>query len=294
MGTLSCEASLGALYDADCVVAFGAGLNPHTTASGSLLSTKRVVHVDVEPARIGHYIGVDVGLVGDAATVADIIVQQLDEANIPPTSFRSRITVQPGDDPGSASGHESRTPGTVDLRTALQVIDAAVPADRLFVTDPGRHLVESWTQVHVQSPRKFIYPANFGAIGTGMASAIGAAFAHPETTVLMVGGDGGFMLGGLSEFSTAVRYRINLLVVLCNDGAYGAEHMQLVERGMPAGLVEFEWPDLAEVATALGGRGIAVRNDADLDHVAGHIRNQDRPLLIDLRLDPRQIRSVPH
>jgi thiamine pyrophosphate-dependent acetolactate synthase large subunit-like protein len=94
------------------------------------------------------------------------------------------------------------------------------------------------------------------------------------------------MLGGLTEFNTAVRYGLDLITVVCNDGAYGAEIDNLRARGHDVGLSLVPWPDLAPVADALGGAGVTVRTAADLQQLAKVIAERDRPLLIDLKLDP--------
>jgi len=106
---------------------------------------------------------------------------------------------------------------------------------------------------------------------------------------VLFSGDGGFMMGGLGEFNTAVRLKQDLVVILCNDGAYGAEHIQFIDRNMDPGLTQFDWPCFAEVATALGGRGILVRSDRELQTAIDAIDSRDRPLLIELRLDPNDV-----
>jgi len=55
---------------------------------------------------------------------------------------------------------------------------------------------------------------------------------------------------------------------------------------IPASLTTFAWPDCAPVAVALGGAGVTVRNEDDLVAAGKAIANRDRPLLIDLKLDP--------
>jgi thiamine pyrophosphate-dependent acetolactate synthase large subunit-like protein len=127
---------------------------------------------------------------------------------------------------------------------------------------------------------------SFGSIGLGMGAAIGAAVAEPDRPVVLMVGDGGFMLGGLTEFNSAVRHRSNLIVVVCNDGSYGAEHVQLRDKQMDPGLVMFDWPEFAPLAEALGGRGVTVRSMDELNAAGEAIRGRDRPLLIDIKLDP--------
>ncbi|HEY1704517.1 MAG TPA: thiamine pyrophosphate-binding protein [Trebonia sp.] len=299
-GTLAGPSALGAIYQADCVLAFGAGLNRFTTAEGSLLEGKRIVHCDTDPTRLGNYARVDTAVFGDAAQTASVITDWLDEAGIAPSSFRSPALAGQLAAPSARDGEQetggraARRPGTIDLKSALTRIDQAVPSDRVFVTDAGRYINESWTRVHVQDPGAFVFTVNFGSIGLGMGAAVGAAYAAPGRPVLMVCGDGGFMLGGLAEFNSAVRHGLDLIVVVCDDGAYGAEHVQLVTQGVPPAIAEFGWPDFAQVADALGGQGVTVRGEEDLDRALKLIAGRDRPLLIDLKLDPYQMGDVQH
>lgn len=97
------------------------------------------------------------------------------------------------------------------------------------------------------------------------------------------------MMGGLGEFNTAVRMGLDLIVVVCNDSAYGAEHIQLKDRGLNPKSTEFNWPSFANTAQALGGQGFHVTSIAELQSVLGQIKNRTGPMLIDLRLDPETV-----
>ena len=88
------------------------------------------------------------------------------------------------------------------------------------------------------------------------------------------------------QFNTAVRHGVDLITVVCNDGAYGPERDNLQGRGHGVGLSLIPWPDLAPVADALGGSGFTVRTAADLQHMAKVIAERHAPLLIDVKLDP--------
>lgn len=286
-GTMSSEITLDIIMASDCVVAFGAGLNPYTTAKGTLLNGKRVVHVDLHQTAIGRYLQPDVGVVGDACLTADLMLHWLNEAEIAPSGFRNEVAELLT--PKSTSPNRSSTmsrPGTVDIKPALQKINAAVPFDRIFVTDAGRFLKEAWLSVQVPNPQSFQTAVNYGAIGMGLPQAIGAACADNSRPTLLVMGDGGFMLGGLMEFNTAVRCGCDLIVVVCNDASYGAEHVQFRYRDMDPEISLFDWPDFAPIAITLGGEGVTVRSDEDLELAVAAIEGRKRPLLIDIKLDP--------
>jgi acetolactate synthase I/II/III large subunit len=284
IGALSIGATPAIVSEADCIIAFGAGLNQHTTANGSVLANKRVVQCDIDPSRLGQYSSVDVGIVGDAAEVADLIVDWLNTAETEPSSFRSGTMAKQLE---SASTLTPGKPDTaLDVRIALRQIDQVIPDDKIYVVDPGRHTIASWNEIHVKESNNFVLTASCAAIGTALGIAIGAACADRSRPVLLVSGDGGLMLSGLSEFNSAVRHNLDLIVVVCNDGAYGPEYQVLVERGLSPDVAAFDWPDLAPIADDLGGQGITVRSYADIAGVGPLIGNRTRPVLIDVKLDP--------
>ncbi len=284
-GTLSTPEAQNAIAKADCVVAFGSSLNGFTTAEGTLLKGKRVVQVNNTPAEIGKNMLPGAALIADSRLTADNIVHWLDEAEIPATGFTAELdggtlTARPAE----RGGKEARA-GSIDFVQALERLEEAVPKDRILSTDVGRFMTEVWYRISAPHPQRFLMTVNFGSVGLGLQEAIGAGCAAPDVPVLHFTGDGGFMMGGLNEFNTAVRAKRDLIVVVCNDSAYGAEHIQFTDRDMNPGLSQFEWPSFAAIGTALGGTGVTVGSAADLDTAITAIATRDRPLLIELRLD---------
>ncbi len=287
-GTVSTPVASETIARSDCVVAVGAGLNPFTTARGSLLEGRAVVHCDVDPAQIGGSATPVVGLVGDSAAAADAICAWLDEARVAPSGFRSPDLLQRLAQARAVHSDRSAD-ATTDVRTALRLLEEALPCDRTLVTDGGRFMYEVWRSLSVREPGHFLPTVHFGSIGLGLPTAIGARYGAPDRPVVAVCGDGGFMLGGLAEFGTAARLGVDLIVVVLNDGGYGAEHIQFRTRDMDPALSLFNWPDLAGVAEALGGTGVTVRRPADLDGLPTLLAARDRPVLVDVRLDPDHV-----
>lgn len=293
MGTLSTDVASETILAADCIVAFGAGLNKYTLGHGSFLSGKRLIQVNLERSEVGRGVRPDAGIVGDPALTANRMVELLDMAEIPSSSFRSEELK------ASLAGWrlppdltKERAAGTVDIRRALLAIDAAVPADRVVVQDGGRFMVEGWKAVTAPDPRSYVHTVNSAAIGHGMGEAVGAAFAAAGRPTLLIAGDGGFMLGGWPEFATAVREELDLVVVICNDGGYGAEYIQFRRKEMDPALSILHWPDFAPIAIAMGGDGVTVRSADDLPLAAKAIARRTRPLLIDLKLDPESLSAI--
>ncbi|MGF1600031.1 MAG: thiamine pyrophosphate-binding protein [Acidimicrobiales bacterium] len=293
-GTLSSPEGAEAIASADCVVAFGASLNRYTTDEGRLFAGKRVIQCDIDPARIGALTPVDVGVVGDAAKVATVMADWLDKAGHRPSGFRSTDLEQrlAAADPAATFDDRSGR-GTIDPRTFTLRLDGILPADRTVVIDAGRFMLQALT-LSVPDPLALVTSHGFGAIGLGMSNAIGAAVARPDRPTVLAVGDGGFMMGGLTEFHTAVEHNLDLIVVLYNDGSYGAEHIQLYRKEMDTKASLHHWPDLPSVMSTLGARSVVVGGPDDLEAVAEAVadRQPGRPVFIEAKLDPDVVSSI--
>ena len=291
-GSLSNSVAAEVIGNSDCIIAFGASLNRLTTLKSSLLKKKSLVHIDIDRSAINQFSTVSAAIVADGEATADTLVAWLDEAETVATEFAS-------DEMAKRLAHRSNdvfvdrsTRETVDVRSALDRIEKAFPADRTLVYDGGRFVLSAYPVLHAPDPSAFVHTLNYGSIGLGMGSAIGAHYGAPNRPTLLVSGDGGFMLGGLNEFNTAVRYGIDLTVIILNDGAYGAEHIQFTRKNMDPKISTFLWPDFGPVATALGGQGFTVRNLNELDEALRAVEHRSRPILIDVKIDPSVVDQI--
>ena len=291
MGTLAADRGSQVIADADCIIAFGASLNTWTTARNTLLSGKAVVHVDSDMTQLGRNGAVAAAVPGDAASVAATFTTWLDEADVPASSFRDRVTAGLTEADLVAAAKPS---ATVTLASALSQIASALPARRTVVFDGGRFLGEAFAYVHSPDVERQVLTTSFGAVGLGMGAAIGAACAAQGEPTLFITGDGGLMMNGLAELHSAIRQDIPLVVVVCNDGSYGAEFDQYVNKGIKTDLSLFAWPSFPAVAQAMGAEGHVVETPDQLSTALAAVRAHGRTVLIDVRVGAADVPEVPH
>ncbi|MEP5731081.1 MAG: thiamine pyrophosphate-binding protein [Sulfitobacter sp.] len=286
-GTLSTPAAYELIAQSDCIICFGTALHDFTTDRGKLMKDKRIIQIDIEPAAIGGGLHPDAALVADAGLTAENILYWLDEAEVSSSGFTRELDIATLTAHPSGTGKSSD--GTVNYVHALQRLEETLPKDRILVTDGGRFMTEVWCRLSISNPQSFVGTVNFGAIGLGLQEAIGAGVAAPNQPIVLFSGDGGFMMGGINEFNTAVRLGLDLIVIIANDSAYGAEHIQFVDRKMDPSLTQFHWPSFADLAKSLGGEGVEVRSNEQLEDALSALKTRKGPFLIDLRLDPMDV-----
>lgn len=286
-GTLSTSAALDVIAASDAVIAFGSSLNYLTTDRGALLADKRVVRVDTAPDPQSAPFVSPLNVTGDAGSVARALVDLLDDADIPPRSFRSSSVVATSLEPARHSNDTGKDV-RLDITDAMLAINEAMPKERTLVTDGGRFMRSALRNIEAASPEAFVFAMSFHSVGTGMPAAIGAGMTTSDP-VLFITGDGGFMMSGVSELYGAVREGLDLVVVICNDGGYGAEYVQFTNRELDPAISLIEWPEFAAMAIAMGCSSMTVHDSDDLARACEMIAERSGPLVIDLRLDPSAI-----
>jgi acetolactate synthase I/II/III large subunit len=285
VGTLSHPVATEVISRADCLVVFGAALSSLTTLKGELLAGKRVIQVDTDAGALGRYFPVDVGIAGDAVAAAAGLTELLEEAEAPAARFRTdelarRIANWHEEDRAAVSSD-----GPLTLSGVLHKVNDIVPRDRTLAIDGGRFSHEALRILAVDRPSDYAHCLNVGHIGMSVGYGVGAAVGRPDVPALVVVGDGGFMLGGLTEFNTAVRNRLDVVFVLLNDNAYGAEYYRFVAQELDPAMTTFDWPAFTEVASALGGSAVRIEEWPDFKRLSEMVRPGCGPVLAEVILD---------
>jgi acetolactate synthase I/II/III large subunit len=287
-GTFSSSLAIEMIVNADCILTFGASLNPLTTDGGSLFERAHVIQVDADEQAFGRFLPVEpeLTLLADTRLAAEALVAALELRGgslhgVRTEALRERIKAfDPRDE-----FREQSLPGLVDPRTLMIELDRLLPRERTVVIDPGHHLSFSARYLRVSRPQEFVFPVEAGSIGVGIGAAIGAAFARPGTATILGVGDAGLMMS-LGDIETAVRYRLPLVIVVSNDMALGAEVHYLNVIGEPTDLAKHSTPSFEAVARALGAEGHTVRTIDDVRALEQRLQTVDGPLVLDCYINP--------
>ncbi|MFD5628416.1 thiamine pyrophosphate-binding protein [Streptomyces sp. NPDC127072] len=291
-GLFGDKASMELLQEADCVIAVGASLNHYTIESGYLYPDAKYVQIDTSPHVVmGNGRVADCYLQADAVTAVAELTRVLRERSVRLEGFHTddvqrRLTarLQPPED-------YVREPGRIDPREAIWILDEELPGEMGLVLGSG-HQTDFGT-MHFQRSRDVLSNYGmFGAIGQAPLIAIGQMIANGNRPGFVVEGDASFLMH-LSEFETACRYDIPLLVVVMNDEGLGAEYHKAKAKGLNPDLALIPTPELGAVAQAMGGGGATVRTPQELREALAEYLRSPRPTVVDVRIS-REVLSTPY
>lgn len=270
----------------DVVLALGAALSWHTTLDGALLAPERTVRVaDHEDPQDPEYV-----FEPALEVVADcrVFLEQLLDALLPPGAVVTPGPRRPAPRalPSSPDLGDDEPGDGLDPVAALATVRRALTGPVQLVVGAGHfwnHVVE---MPEPPDPHRLQVHNGFGAIAQAFPAALGAAVAEPGVRTVVLEGDGSLLMN-LQELETAARSAIPLLVVVIDDGAYGAEYHKLVASGLRAQESVFGFADLAGVARALGLRASTPRGLDDLAAAVATFLDAPAPTLVDVRVTRR-------
>ena len=166
--------------------------------------------------------------------------------------------------------------------TYLKVIREELGEDGIFIDELTQVGFAARINMDVYKPRTFISTGYQGTLGYGFPTGLGAKVAKPDTKVVSVSGDGGFMFT-VQELATAVQHKIGLVTIIFNNNAYGnVQQMQKNNYGGRVIATDLHNPDFMKLADAFGANGFRAETAEELAEAMRKGFASDLPTIIEV------------
>jgi acetolactate synthase-1/2/3 large subunit len=259
--------------DVDVVVGIGTRLQ-HMLDWGRDDAMK-VIHLDIDPKRIGRTCTPDIAIVADAAEGAAALLNELERTGSRPTDRTEEMLALRA----QMDGEFARL---APQKAWIDAIRAELPEDGLLIEELTQISYASRLLYPVYRPRTYLSTGYQGTLGWGYPTALGAKAAMPDRAVVAVHGDGGFMFG-VQELATAVAHNIGVVALVFNDNAYGnvkrIQEKVYEGRTIASDLVN---PDFVKLAKSFGMRAERVATPEALRPALKAAIKADAPALIEI------------
>ena len=290
VGIYGQEAANRAVGDADTVLIVGAKLSPQDTVRErpTVFNPRgqRIIQIDIDDRNAGWTFPVDLGLIGDAGSILNQLVDASVEASADSAGGR-REWAEALPNRKRAAGFYQDAGCDTDAAPALpqrvvRILQETMPADTVYALDAGNNRTWMAHLYQAQQAHTFFCPGGTAGMGWGLPAAVGLQIAYPGRPVVCVTGDGGYMMT-VNALSTAMQYRLPIICVVFNDGALGmVRHHQAPGQYIAS---EFAETDNAAVARGFGCFGAQVSDSWELPAALREAQASGLPAVVDVLID---------
>ena len=259
---------------ADVILAVGTRFTPRNPAGGGA----KVIHIDPDVSILNRPHPDKLKLRGDAKQTLRTLIDGLSASGLD-----SGVIGQDFDGAAIAAAAEAdraEDPQNLWLSALMDVW----PDDAVGIW--GMTQLGYYSRQHFETDRRMSYidSGYMGTLGYAYPTALGAQAGVPDRPVICIVGDGGFGYAS-GEISTAVRYGLNVVAVVFNDGAYGNVARDLDMDFGGTYETDFANPDFVDLARSYGAAGFEADSPETLKRAILDALSQDLPSVIDVKVD---------
>ncbi|HFH9099051.1 TPA: acetolactate synthase AlsS [Streptococcus agalactiae] len=275
------------LKRADLVIAIGYDPIEYEARNWNAEISARIIVIDVEQAEIDTYFQPERELIGDMAHTLDLLLPAIKGYELPEGSkeylkgLRNNI-----ENVSDVKFDRDSAHGLVHPLDLIDVLQENTTDDMTVTVDVGSHYI--WMARYFKSyeARHLLFSNGMQTLGVTLPWAISAALLRPNTKVISVSGDGGFLFSA-QELETAVRLHLPIVHIIWNDGKYNmVEFQEEMKYGRSSG-VDFGPVDFVKYAESFGAKGYRVDSKDSFEETLKQalIDAENGPVLIDVPID---------
>jgi acetolactate synthase-1/2/3 large subunit len=138
----------------------------------------------------------------------------------------------------------------------------ALPEDGIVALDNGMYKIWFARYYRAHEPNSLLLDNALASMGAGLPSAIATKIVHPDRKVMAVCGDGGFMMNS-QELETAVRLKLDLVILIVRDDAFGMIRWKQENMNFPDYGMTLSNPDFVAYAESYGAKGHRIESAAE-------------------------------
>jgi thiamine pyrophosphate-dependent acetolactate synthase large subunit-like protein len=272
-----------AFREADVVLVIGARANSMLSflRAPRFSPTAKFINVNVDGREIGHNRAAEIGIIGDAKLVLQQLAAEAkgrfngntESTWVAQLAAKHRSNLERN----APLLHSDKTP-IHPLRLCNEVKDV-ISRDTILVVDGHEILNFARQSIPAFSARSSLNAGPHGCMGVGIPFGIGAKVAAPDKPVMVLSGDGAFGWNGM-EMDTAIRHKLNIVVVISNNGGFTSRQTG----GMVGRDLGYQRYD--KMVEALGGYGEFVEQPDGIRPAIERAMKAGKPALVNVCTDP--------
>lgn len=252
----------------------------------------QIIQIDLRAEALGNRCGLTMGLVGHVKQTLEALLplladhtdrEHLDRSVADYKSTRKSLDALAESGPDSTRIHP---------QYVSRLVSELAATDAIFTCDVGTPTAWAARYLKMNGKRRLIGSFNHGSMANAMLQAIGAQAAFPNRQVVSLSGDGGFAMM-MGDFLTLGQVGLPVKVIVLNNGTLGFVEMEMKANGFVDVGCNLVNPNFAEMAVAMGVKGIRVERPQDLPGALKEAFAHDGPVLVDVVSERQELIMPP-
>jgi acetolactate synthase-1/2/3 large subunit len=278
-----------ALGTADLLIVLGSRLDIRQTGSDlqSFCEGKQIWQIDIDQAEMGVRVQSQYRLCCSIKVAASQLSSLVSKVQLRHPEWLEQIHVLRALFPAV---HEYAVEsGEVNPIKVLQILSELTSSPTYYITDVGQHQMWAAQSLAFEQGDRFLTSGGMGAMGFGLPAAIGASFADPEATTILISGDGSFQLN-IQELETIKRNQLNLKIVLFNNQCHGMVRQfqeSYFDGKLQSTVHGYSAPDFVAVSNAYGLPAFRLNSQEPPDVSLNCLLDTHGPALLEVPLSVR-------
>ena len=276
-----------AMDKADVILALGTKINQASSSwdYSVINEDTKIIQVDIDPVEIGRNYPVSVGIVGDAQSVAQQIIEAVRELSPDGKSnnkWRSEFQSIAQKRIKRLESERALVDEPMMPQQVFPELARSMPKGSMVTIDAGVAPGLAYDRIFFEEPRTMFNYAGQGALGMGFSVGLGTKLGRPDRTAISIHGDGGFLYT-CGELNTAVRHNIPSVSIVLNNNCMGAEKSQqkALHNEKYVG-VDLENPRFDQLANVFGAKGYYVEHPSEISDVVDEAVKNSVPSVIEI------------
>ncbi|MCQ1292579.1 acetolactate synthase AlsS [Staphylococcus aureus] len=268
------------LRKSDLVVTIGYDPIEYEASNWNKELDTQIINIDEVQAEITNYMQPKKEVIGNIAKTIEMISDKVDEPFINQQHLDEleQLRTHIDEETGIKATHEEGILHPVEIIESMQKV---LTDDTTVTVDVGSHYIWMARNFRSYNPRHLLFSNGMQTLGVALPWAISAALVRPNTQVVSVAGDGGFLFSS-QDLETAVRKNLNIIQLIWNDGKYNMVEFQEEMKYKRSSGVDFGPVDFVKYAESFGAKGLRVTNQEELEAAIKEGYETDGPVLIDI------------
>ncbi|WP_461240093.1 pyruvate oxidase [Paucilactobacillus sp. N302-9] len=277
-GRVATKPGVDAASNADAVLFIGTNM---PFAPFFISPNAKFIQVDVKPTNMGKRHKVDVGILADAKTTLQAMIDASQPVASRPFYDALVADKKNWNEWLTKFVDEDKTPLNVD--SVIDQINRIAKDDAIFSVDVGNVTIDAVRLLKMKPSQKFTTSGWYATMGYGLPTAIGAKAAYPDRQVFSISGDGGYAMN-MQDILTQVKYHQPIINVVLTNESLGFIEAEQDDTGQAHSGIDLIDANFGDASTALGAKGYEVHTLAELKQAFDEAQHADGPVVIDVKI----------